>query len=259
MEAYAFLSNKLKMMDKESLLQLGRKFTTGADVAQNYEYAFQAYQQAAILGNDRAIYKVGEAYFSGAGVPKDYEAAYYYMEKIKEKMLRANNFCRRHYADGKLRLQHRNEIMEPLFQEAQAGDATATFAIAENYFHGGAGYKDYETAVSWLQKEMLQDNPVAQFYLGYAYATGCGVKRDSRKGKAWFAKAAQRGFAPAIYNLAVCYTTGGGGLPDLKQAADLRKQAAEAGVKLDNQIGFYSPTALALDPKGWGWNEDDVL
>lgn len=259
MQAQSFISNKLEMMDKESLLQLGRMFTTGVRVAQNYEYAFRVYQQAAALDDDRAIFKVGEAYFYGAGVAKDYDAAYHYMEKIKERTLRANSFCRRYYPDGKLCLPVKDDVMDLLFQEAQKGDASATLAIAKNYFHGGAGYKDYETAVSWFQKEILQDDAVAQFYLGYAYATGCGVKRDSREGKAWFAKAAQQGFAPAIYDLAVCCTTGGGGLPDLKQAAALRKQAAEAGMHLENQIGFYSPTALVLDPKGWNWNEDNAF
>lgn len=259
MEARAFIDNNLKMMDKESLLQLGRRFTTGVSVVQNYEYAFRVYQQAAALGCDRSIYRVAEAYFSGAGVAKDYDAAYHYMEKVKEKTIRASYFCRRYYPDGKLHLPDREEIMAPLFRQAQAGDVSATLAIAKSYFHGGAGYKDYETAVSWFEKEILQDDSVAQFYLGYAYATGCGVKRDSRKGKAWFAKSAEQGFVPAIYDLAVCCTTGCGGLPDLKQAAALRKQAAEAGVKLDNQIGFYSPTALELDPKGWGWNEDGAF
>ena len=246
-------------MDEESLLQLGRKFTTGINAAQNYEYAFRIFQQAATYGGDKAIYRVADSYFTGTGVPKDYDAAYYHMNQIKEKSLRAHNFCRRYYPGGVLHLPEKDETMQTLFREAQTGDLLTMLAIGKHYFHGSMGYKDYETAVSWFQKAALQDDAVAQFYLGFAYATGCGVKRDCRKGKAWFSKAAKQGFAPAIYDLAVCCTTGGGGLPDLKRAACLLKQAAQAGVQLENRIGFYSPETLLLDPKGWDWNEDNAF
>jgi TPR repeat protein len=61
---------------------------------------------------------------------------------------------------------------------------------------------------------------------------------DPSAGIAWLTRAAQNGFAPAQYNLAVLYERGAGGLPrDMENAGQLYTVAANQG---------HGPATLAL-------------
>ncbi len=249
MESRTLVHESMEKMDVAALLTLGRIYAGGFGVTQNHEMAFRAYQIAAQKGELKAASRMGDAYFKGLGVAKDYDAAYRVMHGIEDDNLRAYCFCRRYYPEGKLVLPALKEEVREIQQEAEKGDLHAIAVVGKCYYHGYAGYIDYETAFSWLRKAAQSGHATAQFYVGFAYVTGCGVKRDCREGKAWFEKAAQQGFIPAVYNLARCCANGYGMLPDLKKAAGLQKQAAEAGVQLDNCIRFYTPSDLRADSR----------
>lgn len=69
----------------------------------------------------------------------------------------------------------------------------------------------------------------AQFYLGWCYKYGEGVKKDLAKAVEWLTKAAEQGYAPAQNALGFCYEFGDGVVKDLKKAIEWYTKAAEQG------------------------------
>jgi len=74
-----------------------------------------------------------------------------------------------------------------------------------------------------------QGSLLAQFYLGWCYKYGEGVKKDLAKAVDWLSKAAEQGYAPAQNALGFCYEFGDGVEKDLKKAIEWYTKAAEQG------------------------------
>lgn len=63
-------------------------------------------------------------------------------------------------------------------------------------------------AIKSLIHEAEQGNPASQFELGWLYATGSGVRKDSGVAANWYRKAAEQGHAVAQNNLGSMYENG---------------------------------------------------
>jgi uncharacterized protein len=93
-----------------------------------------------------------------------------------------------------------------------------------------------ETGVESLQRLAGEGNARAQAELGRAYHEGIGVVRNNTRSFALASAAAAAKDPEALYLLAALYSEGDGVLPNDKMAAQLVKQAAEAGHKLAQRI-----------------------
>lgn len=71
---------------------------------------------------------------------------------------------------------------------------------------------DHKLALDWYRKAALQGDGSANTSLGFAYLTGQGVPRDSRKAADYFEAAAKRGRHDAALELGQCYKDGHCGL-----------------------------------------------
>jgi len=69
----------------------------------------------------------------------------------------------------------------------------------------------------------------AQRAMGFMYATGTGVPKDSVQAVDWYLKSAEQGNAKAEFNLGVLYATGDGMPKDSAQAAFWYRKSAEQG------------------------------
>jgi TPR repeat protein len=65
--------------------------------------------------------------------------------------------------------------------------------------------------------------------VGYLYSHGKGVRRDQVAAVAWFRKAAERGFGPAMTVMGECYDQGLGVAVDREAARMWYRKAAAAG------------------------------
>ncbi|GBB89414.1 hypothetical protein RclHR1_01610005 [Rhizophagus clarus] len=70
---------------------------------------------------------------------------------------------------------------------------------------------------------------LAQYFIGYCYENGIGIKKDSEKAFCWYEKAANNGNIIAICNLGLCYKGEIGVQKDYNKAFILFKQSAERG------------------------------
>ena len=73
-----------------------------------------------------------------------------------------------------------------LAKYAEAGRPAAQSALGLLYATGRAVERDPVLAVDLFRQSALQEDPNGQFYLGFAYLAGAGVKTDQNEALAWF-------------------------------------------------------------------------
>jgi len=91
--------------------------------------------------------------------------------------------------------------------------------------------KDYETAFKLFTKLAKQGNADAQTSLGYMYQMGQGCEKDEAKTVELYSKGAEAKQPYALYNLAILYENGIGGVEhDQFKAYELHLEASTLGV-----------------------------
>src|SRR6266705_6094800 len=95
-------------------------------------------------------------------------------------------------------------------KKADAGDASAQFALAEAYDFGNGEAQSDKNAFLWYRKSADQGFAPAQNSLGLMYRTGKGVEQNKEQAVAWYRKATKQGNAKAMFNLGTAYFNGDG-------------------------------------------------
>lgn len=171
--------------------------------------------------------------------------------------------------DPKVGLSPRSE---QLLAQANAGNAEAQFALASAYDSGngaprnaaesmrwyraaaeqglpeaqnsvGSGLqaeKKYVEARDWYRKAADQDHALATNNLAYLYDLGLGVPQDRREAFRLYMRAAELGWAEAMWNVANMYGTGQlGGPPNLGLACVWTLRAGTFSTPDQSQLRSY--------------------
>jgi TPR repeat protein len=146
------------------------------------------------LGDKEAQYAVGNGYYFGRGVHRDYQAA-----------------------------------MDWYLRAAEQGHATAQSNIGYLYQNGRGVPKDYSRAMEWYRKAAEQGEVGAQSNIGYMYQTGLGVPKDYSEAMGWYRKPAEQGHALAQSHIGFLYDYGLGVQKDKYKATEWHKKAANGG------------------------------
>lgn len=137
---------------------------------------------------------------------------------------------------------------------AEKGDADAQFKLGEYYYFNTDAPKDYEEAVSWIQKAAKQGHADAQGMLGVCYEIGSGVNLDYKQAVFWYLKAAEQGNANAQYNLGRCYDNGYGVTQDYTQAVSWLQKATKQG----STVAEYNMQGICCE-NGLGVEKDENM
>ncbi len=120
--------------------------------------ALKLFQQAAVLGEARAMQQLGEMFMDGNGVEKDDEAAVQWFRKGADK-----------------------------------GNTSAMVFLGGMYQLGNGVEQSDATAAEWYRKAAAAENPEALFDLAMLYETGSGVNKDLGLARQLYEKAAKLG------------------------------------------------------------------
>lgn len=157
-------------------------------------------------GDTDAQLRVGAAYDSGRGAPRD----------------------------GK-------QAMKWYRMAAERGNAEAQNSVGS----GLQAEKRYEEALHWYEKASAQGHALATNNLAYLYDLGLGVKQDRRKGFELYSRAADLGWAEAMWNIANMYGAGQLGEKDMLNACvwamRARKFSAPHERELQNHLSRVLP------------------
>ncbi|RPI41556.1 MAG: sel1 repeat family protein [Betaproteobacteria bacterium] len=113
---------------------------------------------------------------------------------------------------------------------SEAGDKTATRALAEAYYVGRGGVaQDFAQAAHWYRKLASQGEAAAQTSLGLMHARGLGFPKNMAEARKWWSLAAAQNDPGAQHNLGMVYLEGAGVAVDAPQALHWFQRAAARG------------------------------
>lgn len=148
-------------------------------------------------GDTDAQFRVGAAYDFGKGAPRD-----------------------------------GNEAMKWYRMAAEKGNAEAQNSVGS----GLQAEKRYAEALPWYEKASAQGHALATNNLAYLYDLGLGVKQDRRKGFELYSRAADLGWAEAMWNIANMYGAGQLGEKDMVAACTWSKRANKYAAPEERQL-----------------------
>ena len=119
--------------------------------------------------------------------------------------------------------------------EEEENSSWAHALMAEVYINGHPGYKverDVNKSRSYLERAVELGHTTAMCMLGHFYLqapeAGMGVERNPLKAYALFKQAAEKGCAPAIFNMGQMHERGDGVTQSWQEAIDFYTSAAQA-------------------------------
>lgn len=151
-------------------------------------------------GDNEAQYRVGGAYDTGKGAPHDRAVA-----------------------------------MKWYRMAADGGNADAQNSLGSILQEDGK----YLEALSWYEKAAAQGHAQATNNEAYLYDLGLGVPQDRKKGFELYSRAADLGFAEAMWNLANMYGAGQLGSVDLMMACVWSRRASRFAGPNDKRLSAH--------------------
>ena len=130
-----------------------------------------------------------------------------------------------------------------MLKAAEAGHPKARTNIGYAYATGEGLKRDAKEATKWFRLAAVQGDMVAMDNLGYAHLNGDGVARSTTEAIAWYIKAAEQGYGPSQISLSDIYA-GDSKEANLPQAIAWRRIAM-----LSEEYMKETPTLLALEKK----------
>lgn len=110
---------------------------------------------------------------------------------------------------------------------AATGHLQEELQLANDYYTGKRGTRDFVQSAYWFKKAADQGDPGAQVEIGYFYLNGIGVKADGAQATRWFQRAAASGSHMGKLNLAVVYLKGMGVPADPRLGISLLNELAK--------------------------------
>ncbi len=217
----------LEKYNAQHLYDLGIEYFN----SQNYENAIECYSKAAELGLPEAQNELGNMYYFGLGVERDYLKAFnYYRNAAKAGYVNAQYSLGNCYLLGDGIDRDNKEAIKWIKKAAEQGNVFAQNSMGEFYLKGLAGLsQNYTEALRWYQKAANKGDSQAQTNLGCMYLNGYGVDVDYFKSTKYFRLAAEQGDATAQCNLGLCYYYGLGVSINYSEASKWLYLAAKNG------------------------------
>lgn len=224
----------------EAQVALALLLQEGRGVAQDLDLARQLYKGAAEQGHPRALNNLGLLYSRGSGVTQDYAQAASLFQAAADQGLGA--------AMRNLSVLYENGFGVPLNE-----DYAAELARQSSYANPGnsTGPVSLEAVAMFYDPRLLPlspdtptgplrgpaeaGDPLAQFQLGYLLSQQARPTTDAdltleREAAHWYARAAAKGYAPAMANLGLAHVQGRGVIQDYLQGRVWLALAQAAGV-----------------------------
>lgn len=177
--------------DGRAQFELGLHYSHEKD----YPKARMWYGKALENGLAGAAVNLGNYFYDGTGVPKDFKQAFSYYEMA----------------------------------EQMTGNKTALRMLGQMYENGEYVQQDFVTAATWYEKAVTRGDTIAAGRLGAFYENGKGVKKDYEKAILYYKQGIAGGSRFSEACLGDMYAVGKGVDKDLSKAIELFTAAEEKG------------------------------
>jgi len=231
--APANLDETRRLAEKGSIsdeIALAGDYFAGKGVNQDSKMAAYWYQKAAGHGNPAAQNQIGYFYQAGIGVPQDSERAFHWYQ-----LAAASGF-----AKAKVNLaitclygvgtRKNDDLAVQLLNQAfEAGNGTAATYLGLISYFGLVGKEDKVAAEKWFESGLKLHDPLAAFNLGSLYSVTPGHPQDLSRAADLLRQAADAGYVPAMHSLGLLLINHPSLRQEDQQSRNLLEEAANAG------------------------------
>jgi TPR repeat protein len=222
------LVSRAEAGDAESEFELGNRYYSGKGVTRDFSEAVKWFRKAAEQNFAKAQYNLGFCYSKGEGLAKDeVEAAKWFRKAAEQNLATAQTklgFC---YENGRGLQKDEAEGAKWYRKAAEQNFSLAQYNLARCYADGRGVPKDESEAVKWFRKAAEQNLANAEWRLGFCYEAGHGVTKNYAEAVKWYRKAAEQNHADAQCRLGLRYARGEGVARDAAEALKWFRKAAE--------------------------------
>ena len=174
--------------------QLGDRYFYGYGVARDYDEAEAWYRKAAAQGDMEAEYMLGEICRAQGG--RAAEMVAHYTKAAEAGNADAQHQLGRCYAKGRGVEQDDEQAFAWYMRAAEQGHTQALLRVASCYFLGTGVAKDEDLSAYYATEAASQTDVWGKTLLGLQYFFGDGVTPDLQKAVQWWYSAAQQGGMP---------------------------------------------------------------
>jgi len=218
--------------DAGAMYHLGKIYSIGIAVEQDFSKAEMWYLRAIDLGEIRAHCNLGWMYQSGVGVMRQKQRAFELLSIGAEHgvlasratvglMLLSGEGCQASQAEGIRMLQ----------QAFLDGYNNAANCLADAYFAGRYVAQDIALGFDWLERAADRGDDRTTAILGHYLVTGSHGRTDVARGIAYMVSAINRGFSQANLWLGALYEQGLG----IERNPAMARKLYEGGVAAGNE------------------------
>ncbi len=204
----------------EAQSRLAELLLEGRGIEANPKRAYSLLLEAAQAGLEKAQTDLGDLYYAGQVIARDYEQALLWYERAAlQNNSHAQFMTGVLYADGLGGVkQDFRRAADWYRQAAEQGEARAAYRLAWLYLEGHGVLIDEAEATIWLRRAANAGHPSAQFDLANLYYEGKGVTQDRFQAYEWYLKSALQGYARAWQSLGYLHEKGEGTQQNLSKA-----------------------------------------
>lgn len=233
--------------------RLGKCYLTGIGVDIDKDLAFSLFMDSSLQGYTPAMFALYLCYLNGWGTEKDKNAAIKFLKKaVKGKHAKSSYILGNYYEKGIIVDKNEQKSLKLYTDSAKIGYAPAQEKLGDIYRQGLLGSDESpKKSFNWYLKAAEQGRSSAQFYVGYFYASGYGIKKDEELAFEWYTKAAEQKNAAALNNLAICFEYGKGTDVNLTKAIYYYEESAKSGnitAQKNLAICYKNGTGVELNP-----------
>lgn len=216
--------------DADAQYRLGESYFYGQGVEKNYEEAVELYRKSAEQGHADALFRLGGCYYFGYGVEiDDMEALNCFRKAAEQSNASAQMGLATMYFQGRGVDRNYEEAVKWYRIVADQGINAGQAGLGLCYYYGLGVEKNYHEAFVLCHNAADLGSAANHCIIGECYYYGRGVEKNYEEAVKWYRLAADQGYASAQYNLGYCYYSGHGVEPNYEQAEGWYRQAAEQG------------------------------
>lgn len=216
--------------DVDAMFDLGEAYYWGDGVEKDYVKARIWLELAASKGHPEAMNRLGTIYDRGRGVAEDLPLAINWFEKAEK--LGSAGAARTlgiFYAIGRGVPVNLDKAFGYYKKSADLGNVGAMGLLAEAYYRGRGCQQDFALALQWSTKAANGGDADGMATLAGLYLRGNGVQTDPVTAAIWYSRAAEAGDAQSMSILGTLYQQGVGVEQNSTRARQWFEKAAANG------------------------------
>ena len=210
-EGLALLQSEAKGGNLDAMAELGQWYWLGEEIRKDYKESFKWYKKAAKKGHALSQARLGQHYVLGRGVKKDYgKSLKYFRQSADSGSKEGQYYLAKAYQLGIGVSKNEKKANQWMREAAKNNHMRAQVFLGLDYYKGEKGKSpDYNKAIYWFKKASSQGDLEGKTFLGILYTQFSSDSSHNQEGLKLLQQAANQGYPSAQHMLGALYLDAG--------------------------------------------------